>query len=157
MATPTIDAEPIDSPGAASLYHAAVDELERRYGGVDEGPLMVSDELTPPLGLFLVARVDTDLAGCVGVRSIGEPAEHLGEVKRLWVRPDLRRVGVAAALMDEIVQRARHLGYRRLYLETGPAQPEALAFYAKIGWTPVDEFPAGAFTHHEAHRFTVAL
>jgi GNAT superfamily N-acetyltransferase len=155
--TPTIDDEPIDSHGAASLYHAAVDELERRYGGVDDGPLMDTGELSPPLGLFLVARVDTDLAGCVGVRPIGEPAEHLGEVKRLWVRPDLRRAGVAAALMDEIVRRTRSLGYRRLYLETGPAQPEALAFYAKIGWIPVAEFPSGAFTHHAAHRFTLAL
>ncbi len=157
MPTPTIDDEPIDSHGAAGLYHAAVDELERRYGGADDGPLLDTGELAPPLGLFLVARVDTHLAGCVGVRSIGDPGEHLGEVKRLWVRPDLRRVGVAAALMDEVVERARSLGYRRLYLETGPAQPEALAFYAKIGWSSVDEFPPGAFTHHEAHRFTFAL
>ena len=155
--TPTIDDESIDSHGASSLYHAAIDELERRYGGVDDGPVMVADELRPPRGLFLVARVESDLAGGVGLRPIGVATEHLGEVKRLWVRPDLRRRGIAEALMAKVLERARGLGYARLYLETGFAQPEALAFYEKIGWSPVEEFPEGAFTHDGAHRFTTAL
>ena len=154
MLTPTIGDEPIDSHGSSSLYHAAIDELERRYGSVDDGPGMVADELRPPLGLFLVARVEGDLAGCVGLRPIGDLTEHLGEVKRLWVRPDLRRHGIAEALMVEIVTRAQRLGYVRLYLETGFAQPEALALYQKIRWTAVDEFPVGAYTHDGAHRFT---
>jgi len=96
-------------------------------------------------------------AGGVGVRPIGDPAQRLGEVKRLWVRPDLRRGGVATDLMSAIETRARQLGYERLYLETGPAQPEALALYVTTGWTPVDEFPPGAFAHRDSHRFTKAL
>jgi GNAT superfamily N-acetyltransferase len=153
----TINDEPIDTSGALSVFHAAVDELNRRYGEHDDAPRMTLDELMPPLGLFLVARVDGHPAGGVGVRPIGDPAQHLGEVKRLWVRPDLRRGGVATDLMSAIETRARQLGYERLYLETGPAQPEALAFYVKTGWIPVEEFPPGAFTHPDSHRFTKAL
>jgi hypothetical protein len=49
------------------------------------------------------------------------------------------------------------MGYAQLYLETGPAQPEAVAFYPKHGWTPVEFFPEGAYTHESAYRFTKVL
>jgi len=154
----TIDAESIDASGALSVYFAAVDELRRRYGGDDTESVDIHiGELRPPDGLFLVARVNGDLAGGVGIRRIGEPAQRIGEIKRLWVRADLRRHGVAKALMHEIERRSRGLGYERLYLETGYAQPEALSFYATIDWTPVDEFPAGTFAHHQSSRFTKLL
>ena len=40
-----------------------------------------------------------------------------------------------------------------LFLETGPAQPEALALYASNGWTEIERYPEGAFSHPHAHRF----
>jgi GNAT superfamily N-acetyltransferase len=149
--------EPITTSGAASVFHAAVDELERRYGQSDDAAHLSAHELAPPDGAFLVARVAGHLAGGVGIRRIGDADQHLAEVKRLWVRPDLRRSGVASALMAAVEQRARELGYRQLYLETGRAQPEALAFYPRTGWTRVEAFPSGAFTHELATRFTKVL
>lgn len=153
----TVREESIHSSGALSVFHAAVDELERRYGQSDDAHHLHNDELAPPRGAFLVARLDGHLAGGVGLRSIAEPELGLGEVKRLWVRPDLRRGGVAAQLMAAIEEHARGLGYRQLYLETGNAQPEALAFYPATGWRRVEAFPAGAFTHEQATRFTKVL
>jgi len=153
----TIHEESINSPGALSIVLAATDELNRRYGSVDDDIATHLDELSPPLGYYLVARSNDHLAGGVGVRSIGEPELAAGEVKRLWVRPDLRRAGVAELLMNALEARARELGYRTLYLETGDGQPEALAFYPKHGWQPVKDFPPGAFTHHLAIRFNKAL
>ncbi len=153
----TIHDEPVEASGPLSVIYAAVDELERRYGNADDAPHLNYDELRPPRGVFLVARDGGHLAGGVGLRPIADPALATGEIKRLWVRPDLRRHGVAQALMESIVERARELGYRRLYLETGPAQPEALAFYPRIGWAPAAGFPPGAFTHPGASRFTLAL
>jgi GNAT superfamily N-acetyltransferase len=152
-----IDDEPITSSGALSVYHAALDELNRRYGGSDEGFHLKVDELMPPRGLFLVARVDGHPAGGVGVRPISEPSLLLGEVKRLWVRPDQRRHGVGARLMNEVEIRAREVGYLQLYLETGYAQPEALELYQKSGWTPVDEFPPDASSYPLAYRYTKVL
>ena len=140
-----------------SVFYAAVDELNRRYGDGADQTQMGLDELAPPLGVYLVARVDGHPVGGVGLRPISAPEEHLGEIKRLWVRPDLRRSGVAAALMVDVEERARLLGYVQLYLETGPAQPEALSFYPEIGWERVDDFPPGAFTHRIANRFTRVL
>jgi GNAT superfamily N-acetyltransferase len=157
MLSLTITDESIETSGARSVLYAATDELNRRYNSVDDDMHMHYDELSPPSGAFLVARVDGHLSGGVGVRSISDPQSKFAEVKRLWVRPDLRRHGVAVALMNEIERRARELGYAHLYLETGPAQPEALAFYPKHGWTRVDDFPAGAFTHEIATRFTKDL
>jgi len=153
----TIDDEMITTSGAQSVLQAAVDELCRRYGTIDDNLHLSLEELSPPSGIFLVARDNGHLCGGVGLLSIAAPELHLGEVKRLWVRPDLRRLGVAAQLMREVEQRARTMGYLQLYLETGPAQPEAIAFYPKHEWIQVDEFPAGAFTHETAHRFTKIL
>jgi putative acetyltransferase len=153
----TIDDESIATSGALSVIYAADDELKRRYGGDGDGAHLQVDELAAPLGLFLVARAHGDIAGGVGLRPIGDSQLHLGEIKRLWVRPDLRRGGIAVSLMDEVERRARSLGYRRLYLETGPKQPEAVALYATIGWIRIDEYPAGVFCHPISHRFTKVL
>jgi GNAT superfamily N-acetyltransferase len=152
-----IEDELITSDGARSVYYAALDELNRRYGGSEEEQHVTLDELLPPKGLFLVARVDDHIVGGVGLRPISDPALDLGEVKRLWVRPDWRRRGVGIALMNEIEDRARKLGYRRLFLESGYAQPEALELYRGSGWDAVEQYPPGAFSYPIANRFSKLL
>jgi GNAT superfamily N-acetyltransferase len=149
----TVVAESIDTSGALAIVHAASDELQQRYGGDGDNQHLSVDELRPPLGIFLVARHDRHLVGGVGLRSIADPDLHFAEVKRLWVRPDLRREGIGLVLMKEIESRARELGYLTLYLETGPAQPEALALYRSNGWTGIDQYPDGVFCHPRAHWF----
>jgi GNAT superfamily N-acetyltransferase len=148
----TVIAESIDSNGALAILYAASDELQQRYGGSDNAHLDV-DELRPPRGLFLVARRERHLVGGVGLRSISDPTLHFAEVKRLWVRPDLRREGIGLTLMNEVETSARELGYVTLFLETGPAQPEALAMYESTGWTKIEQYPPGAFIHPNSHRF----
>ncbi|MHB8378702.1 MAG: GNAT family N-acetyltransferase [Acidimicrobiales bacterium] len=152
-----INEEPITSHGALSVYYAAVDELNRRYEGSDEGSHLQVDELVPPHGFFLVARFDGHPVGGVGLRSIGAPELLLGEIKRLWVRPDQRRHGVGARLMSEAEDRARALGFLQLYLETGYAQPEAVDLYERSKWTKVSEYPAGAYSYPHAYRYTKVL
>lgn len=150
----TIVAEPIDTSGALAIVHAASDELQQRYGGQGDNKHLNIDELRAPNGLFLVARHERDLVGGVGLRSICDPALRFAEVKRLWVRPDLRREGIGLALMDEIERHAKELGFATLFLETGRAQPEALSLYESTGWTQIDAYPAGAFSHPQAGRFS---
>jgi GNAT superfamily N-acetyltransferase len=149
----SVVAESVDTSGALAIVHAASDELQQRYGGDGDNQHLSVDELRPPSGLFLVARHDRHLVGGVGLRSIADPMLRYGEVKRLWVRPDLRREGIGLVLMKEIESRARELDYVTLYLETGPAQPEALALYRSHDWTEIDQYPAGAFCHPQAHWF----
>ncbi len=104
-----------------------------------------------------MARHERDLVGGVGLRSISDPDSHFAEVKRLWVRPDLRRDGIGLTLMNEIERHAKDRGCVTLFLETGPAQPEALALYRSRGWTEIKQYPAGAFSHPKAHRFAKDL
>ncbi len=152
-----IDDELITSHGALSVYHAAIDELNRRYGGSEEDQHLHVEELLPPTGAFVVARLDGHPIGGVGLRPISDPTLHLGEIKRLWVRPDQRRHGVGAGLMTAIEDRARRIGFLRLYLESGFAQPEALELYRTSAWEPVEEYPRGAFSYRLAMRFTKPL
>ena len=149
----TIDDELITTHGALSVYHASIDELNRRYGGSDEDQHLHVEELMAPKGTFLVARLDAHPVGGVGLRPISDPALNVGEIKRLWVRPDQRRAGVGSALMQRIEERANELGYARLYLETGYAQPEALELYRTSGWIAVPEYPPGAHSYPLATRF----
>lgn len=152
-----IEDEVITTHGALSVYHASIDELNRRYGGSDEDQHLHVEELMAPRGTFLVARREGHPVGGVGLRPIGDPTLFIGEVKRLWVRPDQRRAGVGLALMQRVEERARELGYRQLYLESGYAQPEALELYRSNDWISVTEYPPGAHSYPVADRFKKVL
>ncbi|QYM77194.1 GNAT family N-acetyltransferase [Leucobacter luti] len=58
------------------------------------------------------------------------------EVKRVWTRADRRGLGLARIVLDALEREAVRLGYARIYLTTGPRQPEAVALYLKSGYTP---------------------
>ncbi len=150
--TITLRVESAHSAAVTSLIAAAQDELDRRYGPDTDTTSLRVDQLDDPAGCFVVARVDEHLAGGVGVRTI-DPAQRIGEVKRLWVRPDLRGQGVATALMRRIEDESRARGLVTLFLETGHAQPEAHAFYVSTGWERVAAFPPGAHCHPQATKF----
>ncbi len=152
-----IDEELITTHGALCVYHASIDELNRRYGGSDEDQHLHVEELMPPTGAFIVARLDGHPIGGVGVRPISDPDLHLGEIKRLWVRPDQRRGGVGASLMSAVEERARQIGFVRLYLESGYAQPEALELYRTSGWESVEQYPSDAVCYSLSDRFTKQL
>ena len=150
--------EPFADPGPQSLVLAARDEFDRLYGKGGRGAHdLVDGDFDPPLGAYLVARLDGHLAGGAGLRPIAARELRAGEVKRLWVRPDLRRQGVAWALMHEVVDAAHAAGYAVLYLETGPRQPAARALYESLRWERVEAFPPGAHMHEEGSRFRLVL
>ena len=146
--------EPFDAASVQSLVFAAKDELDRRYGPATDPTSLHAEDFAPTRGAFLVARLEGHLAGGVGVRSV---ADGIAEIKRLWVRPDLRRTGIGASLMTRAVADARALGARLVMLETGPLQPEAVALYVSQGWRRVDRLPVGEHGHPESIRFTLEL
>jgi GNAT superfamily N-acetyltransferase len=153
-----IRSEPFATPGPQSIVLAALDEFDHLYGVGRRGASdLRPTDFDPPRGVYLVGRIDQHLAGGVGLRPIVEPERRIGEVKRLWVRPDLRRSGVAITLMEAIVAQAASLDYAELYLETGPLQPGARALYVKLGWGIVERYPEGAHTHDTGTRFHAAV
>jgi len=86
----------------------------------------------PPMGRLFLAWVDGKAAGCIGVHALAAPGE--GELKRLFVRPEYRGLGLGRALVERAIAAAREIGYRRLRLDTWPPRmPEAEALYRGFG------------------------
>ena len=143
-ADPPLDAVPLpagvvlrraayDDPVAQQLIEAVQEEYVRRYGGRD-GAVVDPQEFRPPHGLFLVALVDGRPAGCGGWRV---HAPGVVELKRMYVDPAARRRGVAGAMLRALELTAARAGHRRMVLNSGERQPEALALYRLAGYTPV--------------------
>ncbi|WP_432524059.1 GNAT family N-acetyltransferase [Kineococcus sp. SYSU DK006] len=131
-----VAAEDWDAPDGVRLRAAQRAELDARYGSDDHEPG------TPPtaadVSVFLVARDAGGRAlGCGGLRLL-EPGT--AEVKRMYVEPAARGTGTAVDLLRALEERARALGVRRLLLETGTLQPEAVRFYAREGYERVEGF-----------------
>ena len=120
----------------APLVAEVQQEYVVRYGGPDETPVDPG-EFAAPGGVFLVATVDGRVVGCGGLR---RHDADVVEIKRMYVRAAHRRQGHARALLRALEQRAADLGYRRVVLETGSAQPEAIALYTGEGYRPTEGF-----------------
>jgi GNAT superfamily N-acetyltransferase len=129
-----------DSSYDGELVRALVDEVQQeyveRYGGPDNTPIDPA-EFAPPYGAFLVAMADGESVGCAGLR---RHDDDVVEIKRMFVRSVHRRRGLGRQLLVALEQRSRELGYRRVILETGTAQPEAIALYLGEGYRPIPGF-----------------
>ena len=124
-------------PVAQLLIEQVQQEYVVRYGGRDVA-VVDPAEFSPPLGLFLVAEVDGVPAGCGGWRVHDRgPGGSSVELKRMYVGAAFRRRGLAALLLSELERTAAAAGHRRLVLNSGDRQPEALALYERAGYTPV--------------------
>jgi putative acetyltransferase len=107
------------------------------------------DSLAQPNVLFVVARsLDDRAIGC-GAVVLGDA---YGEVKRMYVRPEARGKGAARQITGMLESAASARGCQTLMLETGPYQPEALAFYARQGYTR-----CGPFGDYPDHPLSVFL
>ena len=122
-----------DDPVVVALVEAVQQEYVVRYGGRDAMEVDPA-EVLPPRGLLLVAELDGGPVGCGAwrVRTGG-----VVEVKRMYVAPRARRLGVAARVLSELERTAAVAGHDRAVLNCGDRQPEALALYARAGYTPV--------------------
>ena len=135
-ATIEITAVAWDDPDAVRLRAAQRTELDARYGTDDHEPGAMPTADT--VAVFLVARDARGTAiGCGGLRLLGPGS---GEVKRMYVEPAARGTGVAAALLRALEDRARDFGIGRLLLETGTGQPDAIRFYQREGYEPIDAY-----------------
>jgi GNAT superfamily N-acetyltransferase len=125
--------DPLMAPMLADLsreYHARYHEF------ADEVDAMLRPrpgEFEPPSGGMLLLLLDgRPVAGGGFCRY----DECTAEVKRVWTQAAHRRRGLARRLLTELEAEIRGRGYRRIYLTTGPRQPEARALYLATGYRP---------------------
>lgn len=125
-----------DEPEVTSLIDELQQEYVRRYGSMDVASVDAG-EFLPPEGLFLVCLVDGAPAAMGGWRR-HEPGAV--EIKRMYVREAMRRRGLARLVLAELERTASVAGHRRVVLNTGQEQPEAVALYESSGYRPTDGF-----------------
>lgn len=115
-------------------------EYGRRYGGDGDISPIDPSQFDAPDGLYLVGYVEGEPAASGGWRRGGPRGASDAEIKRMYVRPAFARQGHARAILAELERTARAAGVNRLVLETGLAQPEAIALYGSSGYEAIEPF-----------------
>ena len=135
-------------PEARFCLAAYAEELDQRFdAGFDPARSIPAGtvDLTPPAGLLLVAVLHGEPVGCGALKfHAGGPAE----IKRMWVAPSARGLGLGRRLLVELETRAREHGVRLLHLETNQSLAEAIGLYRSAGYREVPAFNDEAYAHH---------
>jgi GNAT superfamily N-acetyltransferase len=92
-------------------------------------------DYAPPAGRLLLVEREDQLAGCVALHKL---ETEIGEMKRLYLRPQFRGKGLGRLLADRIIAEARQIGYQRLRLDTvEPVMKDAVAMYRRMGFKEI--------------------
>jgi DNA-binding MarR family transcriptional regulator/GNAT superfamily N-acetyltransferase len=147
-ATVTLDAVDPDHPDAEHCLRSYFTELQERFEtGFDPARSLLpsAGELRPPHGLFLVARLHGETVGCAGLKlPPGAPAE----VKRMWIAPHTRGLGLGRRFLAELEARAAEHGADVLRLDTNKALSAAIGLYHSYGFQEVAAFNDEPYAHH---------
>jgi GNAT superfamily N-acetyltransferase len=125
------------------LVRALFEEYARGLGvdlcfqGFERELASLPGDYAEPTGGILLAECDGAVAGCVAWRAL-EPG--VCEMKRLYVRPDHRGVGLGRTLATAVIAAARRHGYSRMRLDTLPQMGEAITLYASLGFVATEAY-----------------
>ena len=135
-------------PDARHCLSAYFAELGRRFdSGFDPDQSISADdaEVTPPRGVFLVARLRGKAVGCAALKIHRESG--VGEVKRMWTSPDARALGLGRRLLTHLEREAVSRGVHTLRRETNQSLNEAIHLYRTAGFQEVDAFNQEQYAH----------
>src|SRR3954453_3131388 len=132
-----VDPEDPDAVHCIGQYVAELNRRSERGFDPSVGATALPHEVRPPAGEFYVVYLRGEAIGCGAVKHHpGEPAE----IKRMWLSPDARGLGLGRRLLEHLEERARAGGARVAHIETSAVLDEALALYASTGWVDVPPF-----------------
>lgn len=135
-------------PDARACLREYFGELARRFDAGFDPAVSISaedTELTPPAGLLLVATLHAEPVGCGALKfHPGAPAE----LKRMWVAPTVRGLGLGRRLLAALEAEASAHGVRTVRLETNRALDEAISLYRSAGYRETSAFNDEPYAHH---------
>ena len=125
-------------------------EIASRFrGGFDRdrdtGGAALLQDFVPPKGCLLIARLFGEPIGCGAIRTL-QPG--IGEIKRMWVSPRMRGLGVGGRLLTELERVARKRRMRAVRLDTNDSLGEAIRLYQASGYREIDRFNDNPYAHH---------
>jgi DNA-binding MarR family transcriptional regulator/GNAT superfamily N-acetyltransferase len=132
-----VDPEHPDVRRCLRRYTEELNQRSQRIFDPAVGATAHPAEVRPPAGAFLVAYLQGEPIGCGAVK---HPAGAPAAIKRMWVDPTARGLGLGRRLLHELEARARDAGATVARIETNRDLDEALALYASEGWSEVEPF-----------------
>ncbi len=153
----TIAPERATSPDVRWCFNQYFEELDRQFEAgfdVSRSNRAGAADLTPPAGLVLVARVRSDPVGCGALKL---HADGVAELKRMWVSPRVRGLGLGRRLLFELERRAAESGATVVHLETNRSLTEAIAMYRGAGYREVPAFNSEPYAHYWFEKSLAAV
>jgi DNA-binding MarR family transcriptional regulator/GNAT superfamily N-acetyltransferase len=150
LTAPSVEISPVDPehPDARYCLDEYVAELNRRSTrGFDPtvGVTALPHEVRPPSGQFFVAYLHGEPIGCGAVK---HHRDTPAEIKRMWLAPSVRGLGLGRRLLETLETCALTGGADVAHIETSSVLPEALSLYRSAGWIDVPRFNDEPFADH---------
>jgi GNAT superfamily N-acetyltransferase len=96
------------------------------------------DKFLPPYGRLLLAECDGQVVGLACMKRI---RKDIGEIKRMYVKPEFRRRGIGRALLEALIAEAREIGYPRMRLDSTRFMAKAHSLYRSAGFQEIAPYP----------------
>jgi GNAT superfamily N-acetyltransferase len=121
------------------------DNMQMHYGVHPHNPneqveqdIVMIDKFLPPNGRLMLSFVDNNACGIGCLKSI---SEEIGEVKRMYVNPDFRRIGAGRAILKSLIDAARETGYKKVRLDSPKFMEAAHSLYRSFGFKDIPVYP----------------
>jgi GNAT superfamily N-acetyltransferase/DNA-binding MarR family transcriptional regulator len=141
----------VEDPASADarwcLTHYFAELAERFEEPFEPGRTLPADaaDLVPPAGVFVIARVGGEPAGCGALKT---HSPGVGEIMRMWVDREHRGLGIGARLLDSLESHAAGLGHRAVRLYTNRSLDEAKAMYRSRGYEEIPRYNDDPYANH---------
>ncbi|MHA2249765.1 MAG: GNAT family N-acetyltransferase [Candidatus Kariarchaeaceae archaeon] len=94
--------------------------------------------IDPPKTIFYIVYFDGEIAGMGGLKTINQ---ELGEIKRMFVRPEFRGQGIGKAIIDKLISKAQENNFKTLRLDSAGFMSSAHKLYKAAGFYPIEMYP----------------
>jgi len=132
-------ATPVQIESARTLFgeYAAALGFDLGFQDFDKELAGLPGDYAPPSGRLFLTYADDALAGCVALHPMGE---GICEMKRMYVRPAFRGLGLGRKMAEKCIEEARAIGYRSMRLDTIATMTEAIVLYRSLGFSEITPY-----------------